>query len=474
MPENKPLILVVDDNEDMAELLGKIIRRNLDANVQSVTSSAAALDIARTNPPLVVVTDIKMPDMDGLELLDRLKLIDSDIGVIVITGYGTVESAVKALKKGAYDYFQKPFDNKRLVHVVKTCLDHVLLKKKSARLKEQLYEESINYGIVGTSHRIRKVLDLFSRIADTDVTVLVRGESGTGKELAARALHAMSSRSSREMITVNCPALPEHILESELFGYSRGAFTGATSAKKGLFIAANKSTILLDEIADIPVSIQTKLLRVLQEKEIRPLGSTHNIKIDVRVIASTNQSLEEKIKKGEFREDLFYRLNVVSVTMPALREIPEDIPLIANHFLRKYTAKYEREEMRFSREAIKFMISYPWPGNVRQLENAVKRAVLLSDSNEISSACLPQEKSEDPAMGEINMPCFDNLPYKDAKEAVLKCFSQHYLTRTLKKTGGNVTAAAAMVGLERQALQRILRKYGIKSAEFRKKDNGSE
>ena len=473
LPNSKPLIIIVDDNEDMVNVLMKIISRSIDAEVTGATSGNQALAMAGERVPDVVVTDVMMPDIDGLELLRRLKLLDDNIGVIVITGYGTIESAVEALKNGAYDYFQKPFDNERLVHIVNMCLEHSRLRRENTRLQKRLINDSISYGLVGSSPKIRKVLELFSRIADTDVTVLIRGESGTGKELAARALHAMSSRASHQMVTVNCPALPEHILESELFGYSRGAFTGATSAKKGLFLAARGSSILLDEIADIPVSIQTKLLRVLQEKEVRPLGSTTNVKVDVRVIASTNQDLEQKIKEGQFREDLFYRLNVVSVTMPSLRDIPEDIPLIANYFLKKYSEKYNKDSMSFSNDAVKCLVSQRWPGNVRQLENTVKRAVLLAESSEICSADIPPQEGSEPSTQPSGMPCFENLPYKDAKSEVISFFTTRYLARALEKTKGNVTAAAGLVGLERQALQRILRKYGIKSADFRKENTGS-
>ncbi len=470
MPKTKPVILVVDDNEDMVKVLMKIISRNIEADVLGATSGSEALAIAGDRVLDVVITDVKMPEIDGLELLRRLKLLDDNIGVIVITGYGTIESAVEALKNGAYDYFQKPFNNDRLVHIVKMCLEHSRLRRENVRLQKKIHDDSISYGLVGTSPKIRRVLDLFARIANTDVTVLIRGESGTGKEIAARALHAMSSRASQQMITVNCPALPEHILESELFGYSRGAFTGATTAKKGLFLAASGSSILLDEIADIPVSIQTKLLRVLQEKEIRPLGSTSNVKVDVRVIASTNQDLEQKIREGQFREDLFYRLNVVSVTMPSLRDIPEDIPLIANYFLKKYSEKYGKPGMTFSHDAIKCLISQRWPGNVRQLENTVKRAVLLAESDEICSADIPTEEGSEPESRSTVFPCFENLPYKDAKSEVISMFTRRYIAQALRKTKGNVTAAANLVGLERQALQRILRKYGIKSADFRKEN----
>ena len=302
------------------------------------------------------------------------------------------------------------------------------------------------------------------------MTVLIRGESGTGKELAARALHAMSGRADRPMITVNCPALPEQILESELFGYRRGAFTGAERDKTGLFVEAEGSTLLLDEIADIPVNVQTKLLRVLQEKEIQPLGQNKTYSVDVRVIASTNQDLENKIKRGEFREDLFYRLNVMTITMPTLAAMVSDIPLLAQHFLEHFCREHGREDLEFSPEALQYLMQRHWPGNVRELQNVINRAVLLCQEEVVGVADLREET--DPSGGAVPFPDdagfeWDKRAYREAKKLVLDRFNASYLAQALASAGGNVTAAARACGMERQAFQRLMRRYDIESRSFR-------
>ncbi len=463
----KQSLLIVDDKKDMLSLLKRVIAPKLDCEIDLAASAYEAIDLVKKRGHDVVLTDIKMPDLDGISLMKEIIAFDPTISVIIMTGYATIEGAVQALKEGALDFFQKPFDNDMVIHSVKKGFERTSLLRENRRLQEQLQGSKENYGFVGQSSKLKKILELISRVADADVTVLIRGESGTGKELAARALHEMSRRRNRKMITVNCPALPEHILESELFGYVKGAFTGATSNKEGLFLAANGSTILLDEIADIPLSIQTKLLRVLQEKEIRPLGSTKSINVDVRVIASTNQNLEEKIEKGTFREDLFYRLNVVSIHMPSLREIAEDIPLLAQHFLEKYSKEYGKEGLEFSPESIRCLLQREWKGNVRELENAIKRAVLLAQGDTIWPTDIPKENGGSETHQGIVMPCVSHLPYKQAKEEILNFFSTAYFTNLLKKTNGNVTLAAKKCGLERQSLQRLLRKYKIDSSSFR-------
>ena len=304
------------------------------------------------------------------------------------------------------------------------------------------------------------------------MTVLIRGESGTGKELAARALHALSGRAGRRMVTVNCPALPEHILESELFGYSKGAFTGADRDKDGLFVEANHSTILLDEIADIPVSIQTKLLRVLQEKEIQPLGQTRTYGIDVRVVASTNQDIEAKIARGDFREDLFYRLNVMTVTMPTLEEIRVDLPLLIDHFLKKYRREYQRPELEISAEALQTLLHHPWRGNVRELQNTINRAVLLGAGKRIDRNDLMLETPASPQTNGKGMNPFaqlQHLDYAGAKEVVLKEFTESYLLTAIHHTHGNISLAAKNCGMERQALQRLLRRYEISVEDLRRR-----
>lgn len=460
-------LLIVDNREDMLKLLKQVIVGKCPCEIDIAKSGYEAIEKVRESDPDVVLTDIKMPDLDGLSVLREVLAFDSSISVIIMTGHASIESAVEALKDGALDFFQKPFDNDIIIHAVKKGLERTWLLRENRRLQKQITSTEESYGFVGKSPKIMKVIELMNRVADTDVTVLIRGESGTGKELAATALHQMSSRAGKTMITVNCPALPEHILESELFGYSKGAFTGATTDKMGLFLAARGSSILLDEIADIPLSIQTKLLRVLQEKDIRPLGAINAINVDVRVIASTNQDLEEKIANGTFREDLYYRLNVVTINMPSLREISEDIPLLAQYFLEKYSREYDKEGLEFAPESIRCLMQREWKGNVRQLQNAVKHAVLFAAGKVIWPTDIPTEDGKDKANHVLVMPCVSHLPYKKAKDEIVGRFSVAYLTRALQTSTGNVTAAARKCGLERQSLQRLLKKHHIDPSGFR-------
>ena len=464
-------VLVVDDERDMLLLLRKVMTRKCGCRVKMADSGAAALTMVESWMPDVVLTDIKMPGMDGLEFLRRLSRFDPTITTIIMTGYGTIEMAVQALKEGAYDFFEKPFDNDQIIHAVTRAIERTMLLRENLQLQHRLTEQQDASGFVGRSKKLSQVLDLLRRLAPSRATVLIRGESGTGKELAARALHSMSKRSEQTMITVNCPALPEHILESELFGYRKGAFTGADRDKEGLFVTASGSTILLDEIADIPVSIQTKLLRVLQEKEIQPLGQTKTYPVDVRILASTNQDLEGKIERGEFREDLFYRLNVMTVTMPSLSEMINDIPLMAQHFLEMYSEEHDRSDLEFAPESLQCLMRRVWKGNVRELENIINRAVLLCDSNIISPADLmanENQNSNGSGASLNNQTCFLHLPYKQAKGEVLNYFTSKYLKSALTASKGNVSAAARQCGMERQAFQRLMRKHGIQSGEFRR------
>ncbi len=471
---SETVVLVVDDEPQMVRMLARLLSKLEGVKVETSLSGEEALEKAKTILPEVVVTDVKMPGMDGLQLLNHLKEIDPTVSVILITGYGTIEMAVKAVKDGAYDFIEKPFDKDRLRHLVRRALERTLLLRENERLqsrrssKVSIWEE---LGLIGDSPVMRKLFELVERVARSDVTILIRGESGTGKELIARAIHRLSDRSHRDLITVNCPALPEHILESELFGYVKGAFTGATTDKMGLFQVANGSTIFLDEIADIPLSIQTKLLRVLQEKEIRPLGSTKTIPVDVRVIASTNQDLEAKISDGSFREDLYYRLNVVTIFVPPLRERGEDIILLARHFLKKYGHQYGREELDFAPETIEFLLEQSWKGNVRELENLIKRAVLLAPGDRITPSDLKDYVNSTFSSVPDLFSVYLEKPYNQAKRELVTFFSRRYLENLLLKTGGNVTQAARLAGLERQAFQRLMRQYGLRSKDFRQESS---
>ncbi len=469
--EKDTRLLIVDDEQDLLNLLKKVLSKKCVCDITLADTAAKAQQLVADWKPDVVLTDIIMPGSDGLQLLKFINETDSTISTIIMTGYGTVEMAVRALKDGAYDFFEKPFDNDKISRVVQRALERTRLLRENQNLQQQLINNCGSSEFIGETKPLRQAVDLLTRFGKSDATVLIRGASGTGKEVAARTVHAASNRSKKKMITVNCPALPEHILESELFGYCKGAFTGADNDKDGLFLEAEGSTILLDEIADIPVNLQTKLLRVLQEKEIQPLGQTRTIKVDVRVLASTNQDLEEKIAKGEFREDLYYRLNVMTVVLPSLAERKGDIPLLAQHFLRIYAKEYSRNDMSFSPEALQWLINHPWPGNVRELQNSINRAVLLAPD----SVLTPSDFSgyEKPGINEkfgtpADSPCYDNqLSYKQAKLAVVNTFSISYLTDYLHATGGNVSAAAKKSGMERQAFQRLLRRYSIHADDFR-------
>ncbi|MFT5726611.1 MAG: DNA-binding NtrC family response regulator [Desulforhopalus sp.] len=474
MHAHQKLVMVVDDEPDMLSMLRLVLKKKCDCKVITANSGTTALALLKEHQPDVIVSDIKMPDLDGLQLLRKIREHDSSISVVIMTGYGTIDMAVQSLKDGAYDFLQKPFDKDLIVRVVNNCIERTLLLRTNQQLKEKISNLSAPQGFIGHGPALTRALDLIARIANTDATVLIRGESGTGKELAARALHSLSHSKQKAMITVNCPALPENVLESELFGYSKGAFTGAVHDKKGLFLEAHGSTILLDEIADIPVSIQTKLLRVLQEKEIQPLGQNKTFKVDVRVVASTNQDLEAKIKAGEFREDLFYRLNVVTVTMPNLNDMREDVPLLIHHFFSKFKSQYGRENLIVPPDILQQLYQRTWNGNVRELQNSIKRIVLLTAGGSVENSDLNEllERSDDPPLTSRGSTGFEDLyatPYNVAKSEIVKRFSTDYVHNLLTSYNGNVSNAATSCGLERQGLQRIMRRYNIISADYKKK-----
>ena len=473
-PAHQKLVMVVDDEPDMLSMLQLVLKKKCGCEVITAHSGKAALLLLEEHRPDVVVSDIKMPDLDGLQLLKKIRKHDSSISVVIMTGYGTIDMAVQSLKDGAYDFLQKPFDKDLIVRVVNNCIERTILLRTNQQLKEKISTLSAPQGFIGQGPALTRALDLITRVANTDATVLIRGESGTGKEVAARALHNLSHRKQKPMITVNCPALPENVLESELFGYSKGAFTGASHDKKGLFLEAHGSTILLDEIADIPVSIQTKLLRVLQEKEIQPLGQNKTIKIDVRVVASTNQDLEAKIQAGEFREDLFYRLNVVTVTMPNLRDMREDVSLLIHHFFSKFKIQYGREDLVLPPDILQQLYQRTWHGNVRELQNSIKRIVLLTVGGSVENSDLNEllENSADLPLTSSGSTGFLDLyatPYNVAKAEIIKRFSTDYVHNLLTSYNGNVSNAAVSCGLERQGLQRIMRRYNILSSDYKKK-----
>jgi DNA-binding NtrC family response regulator len=463
----KQHLLIVDDEPDMLALLKRSLEPELGCRVDTAPSGEAALEMIHSADYDLVLADIKMPGISGLEVLDQVKKVrGEDVTVVMMTAYGHIELAVEAMKRGAYDFITKPFDHEALVMRLEKAFERSHLLKENLRLHHECRSTDMFQELVGKSPQMQRVYETIRMVAKNDLTVLITGESGTGKDLTARAVHALSNRSTRPFIAVNCPTVPEHILESELFGYKKGAFTHATRDKKGLFQESHTGTIFLDEIGDITPTIQTKLLRVLQEKEFKPLGDSRPIQVDVRIIASTNQPLAEKIKSGEFREDFFYRLNVLPIKLPPLREHAEDIPLIANHLLEKNCIRLNKPPKQLSPELMEIFIASRWEGNVREMENKIMQGILFSAGDKITPKDVGiGRKPTAAALMEIN-PCLD-LPYKEAKECNLKSFNAAYIGHLLTMSQGNVTQAAKACGLERQALQQIMRRYGITAEPYR-------
>jgi DNA-binding NtrC family response regulator len=469
----KRSILIVDDEQDLLDLLTRSLAPDLDCRVATASTGAEALKRLSEGPFDLVLADIKMPGMDGLELLEIIKRKDPEQTVVMMTAYGEIDTAVGAIRSGAYDFITKPFEHDALVVRLEKALERSALIRENLRLHQECSPLPVFQDLVGKSAVMQRLYETIRMAAKTELTVLITGESGTGKDLTGRALHALSPRSRGPFVAVNCPTVPENILESELFGYRKGAFTHATENRTGLFQEAQGGTIFLDEIGDISPTIQTKLLRVLQEKEIKPLGDTRSVTVDVRIIASTNQNLEAKIKKGEFREDFYYRLNVLPIRLPSLREHREDIPLIANHLLEKQSAAMDRPLKRISPELMQVFTGLDWPGNVRELENLIMRGISFSSGNDIQPKDVGIDLSPAP-QGALPAD-FGTLSYKEAKRQNLQQFNAQYIGRVLAECKGNVSQAARACGLERQALQQIMRRYGIRAALYRNgEDSGIE
>ena len=457
-------ILIVDDEADLLHGLKRTIAMEIDCRVLLAENGTEALEILDKESVDLVLTDINMPGMHGLELLNAIKHLDPAITVVIMTAYGTIERAVKAIKAGAYDFVQKPFDEDRLMHVLKKGLERNRLVRENARLTQKLCERDSFENMVGKSKPMISLFKSIQMLSQTDITVLILGETGTGKENVARAIHQLSSRRRQPMVTVNCPALPENLLESELFGYVKGAFTNADENKQGLFEKAAHSTIFLDEIGDLSPHLQTKLLRVLQEKEIRPLGANTSRKIDVRIVAATNQNLDEKIKVQQFREDLYYRLNVGTVRLPALNDIREDIPLLAEHFLKKSACEQNMAPKQISTELMNHLLARDWPGNIRELENTIRRWCAMTSGDTITPEVLSSEDRLDAI--DTGNPDFSR-PYKDLKEEAIEKFTRHYLNNLLAHTKGNVSLSAQISGIKRQSLQKIIKRYNVAIERFR-------
>jgi DNA-binding NtrC family response regulator len=462
-------LLIVDDETDLLHGLKRMVGRQFpDLVIHLEDDPAKALEVVRVEPIDLVLLDIQMPERSGLEMLVEMRRNDPSLTIVMMTGYGSIEVAVEAMKGGAHDFITKPFDKNVLFRVIEKGLEHNRLLRENIRLRQQVREQEPFAEFIGQSYPLQQLFQGIRTTARTDYTVLIRGESGTGKELTARAIHSLSKRQNRPLVMVNCPAIPEHLLESELFGHRKGAFTGADHDQAGLIAEAEGSTLCLDEIGDIPVSVQTKLLRFLQAQEIKPVGSTHTRTIDVRIIASTSRDLEKKIQDHSFREDLFYRLNVITLRTPSLREIREDIPLMVDHFSRKVCSELELPEKRFSQEALEELVNRDWPGNTRELQNIVRNAVLFCPDPVISPGYLRHpghgKMWDAPPAGRKDA---SMEPYKNAKERAIDQFTRDYVADLLRATAGNVSRAAGVSGLTRAALQKIMRRHSITARDYR-------
>jgi len=460
-----PTLLIVDDEPDFLRGLARSIPKEIPSRVLTAERATDALSLMDGNPVELVLADIRMPDMNGIELLEEIKSRDPWVTVVIMTAYGSIDMAVDAIKKGAYDFVQKPFKPDEINRILKKALERNSLIRENIRLKSRLTGMPDLDSFLSARLGLTRVLRTIRTVAAINVTVLIRGESGTGKEMAARAIHMLSPRHDRPMVTVNCPTLPESLLESELFGYAKGAFTGAGANKEGLIHEADGTTLFLDEIGDISPTIQTKLLRLIQEREIKPLGSPHSRSVDVRIIASTNRDLEAKMSEKSFREDLFYRLNVVTIFMPSLREIPDDIPILAQRFVQQSATDYGIAPKSISASAMQYLMSRPWPGNIRQLRNAVEKAMIFCQGDTLDLGDFVEEHGKaNPAPYDATGPC---LSFRAARDELLENFTKRYLIEALTRNRGNVSAAARDSGLERQHFQKLMRKWGLNPGTFR-------
>jgi len=460
-------LLIVDDEPDLLRGLSRSLSRRLDGSrILLAHGGKEALEIILSQRIDIVLLDMKMDDLGGMEVLEEISHLNEELTVIMMTAFGSIPLAVEAIHAGAWDFVTKPIDLDALARLLKKGMERSRLIKENQRLLEQLHQNGTPSHFVGDSAVMRRLYRNIKAVAASDYTVLIRGASGTGKEIAANMIHRLSSRKNKPFVMVNCPAIPEQLLESELFGHRKGAFTGADHNHDGMFVQADGGTICLDEIGDIPVTIQTKLLRVLQNKEIKVLGSNTTRPVDVRILASTNQNLEKHIQDQTFREDLFYRLNVVTIETPQLRDIPEDIPLIADYFLRQACGELQSGRKILSKAALQELEKRAWPGNCRQLQNVIRRAAVFSRGETVEpehfSDFTQSEDNDNTSTSPLS------IPYKEAKEACLSSFTKQYITEILKSTKGNVSEAARRSELTRAALQKIMKRQGIHGESFKR------
>lgn len=451
----QPRLLIVDDDSTHRRMLETVLGADGYATVGAADGRQAVARVQAERYDLVLM-DIRMTGMDGMTALDQIQQLDPELPIVMMTAFSSISTAVEAMKAGAYDYLTKPLDTDELKMLVAKALRHHSLEKENLFLKEQLGRRFDFANIIGRSRTVQQLLETVALVAPTEATVLIQGESGTGKELIANAIHQNSPRREHPMIKVNCAALPENLLESELFGHERGAFTGATASRKGRFQLAHRGTLFLDEIGEIPLVLQPKLLRVLQERTFEPVGGAKSIQVDTRIVTASNTDLQAAVKEGRFRQDLFYRINVVGITAPPLRERPDDIPLLADHFLKHYAGKNRRAIKGFTPKAMELLMRHPWPGNVRQLENLVERSVILARGHSITVKELPKDFREAAASAVL---AASSMP--QAKDRSLKSLEKEMILRTLADTEGNRSRSARILGISRRTLQLKLKAYGV-------------
>jgi two-component system response regulator PilR (NtrC family) len=457
---NKQRILVADDEQSMREFLGILLRKEGYAVTQA-KGGREALDALDREIFDLVITDVRMPHVGGMDVLKRAKEVSPQTPVLMITAYSSTEAAVAAMKEGAFDYLTKPFKVDEIKLVIRNALERRHLQEENLLLRREIETRFGFENFLGKSEAMQKVFALIKKIADTRSTVLITGESGTGKELAARAIHAQSPRRESPFVTVNCAALPETLLESELFGHMKGSFTGAIANKEGLFETANSGTIFLDEISATTPALQVKLLRVIQEREFKRVGGTQDIQVDVRIIAATNKDLAEEVRRGAFREDLYYRLNVIPLYLPPLRERREDIPLLSQHFLNRYAAERRKDDLRLAPEAMQRLIEAPWRGNVRELENTIERAVALSEGSLVMPDLLTSLEAIQPSSPPALQPSRDLPPEGVDLEALIAETEKALILKALERTRGSKTEAAKLLGLTFRSLRHRVKKYGL-------------
>jgi DNA-binding NtrC family response regulator len=447
-------ILVVDDDPEMCQLLADVLSAE-GHSVMTVTTGEEALVLLSDELDLLI-TDLNLKEMKGLELMHRVKQQKPEISVVMITAFGTIESAIEAMKMGAYDYISKPFKTDELTIVVHKALQEGALRREVVRLRKAVGQEYQFGNIIGKSKPMQVIFDLIQRVSNTSSNVLITGESGTGKELVAKAIHYNSLRKDRPFIPVNCAAIPETLLESELFGHVRGAFTDAKGDKAGLFEEAAGGTLFLDEISELPLNLQAKLLRVLQDKEVRRIGAGKSIKVDARVIAASNLDLSDEVKQRKFRQDLFYRLNVLQIQVPPLRDRKDDILSLAHHFLKKFQQEVSKPIKGFNESVLALFLDYSWPGNVRELENAIERAVILAQGDQITLKDLPSTLTS-------SREDYSTLEKALERQLSLEELEQEYIARILEQTGGNKYKAAQILGIDRKTLYRKIGQFKSKN-----------